>query len=305
MQCIRPLTAWQSPEGPVKFTPKGSIPGLLPFSLPCGRCLACHLNRAREKGIRAWHEAKYHQDSMFLTLTYSDEHLPGPTLVKEDSQKFIKRLRKSLNHPIGVVTTGEYGTQTKRPHWHYLIFGFRPGDLKPARETDFGPTYTSSRIDSLWGGRGRHEIGAVTLESASYVARYGAKALGEHDPAYKPYHHTGSKRALGKLWIQDNAEHTFSNGFIVLPNGSPGKIPRYYVDWAKEHRNDLWRHYVTQVRPSLESKAEERQRKDELYFVSQVMNYSGGKGMYPLNRRQVQYIILKEKFKRLTEEKGL
>jgi hypothetical protein len=238
---------------------------------------------------------------MFLTLTYDDKHLPGPKLVIADSQNFIKRLRKSLNHPIGVVTTGEYGTKSRRPHWHYLIFGYSPSDRREARRTDFGPTYTSEVVCDLWENRGRHEIGGVTLESASYVARYGAKALGTSDAEFKPHHRTGSKQALGKVWIEQNFRHTFENGFIVLPNGSRGKIPRYYVDWAKQNTPYLWRHYVTQIRPELERKAELRERADELEFFANMINYHGGRGLYPLNRRQIDHIILKQKFKELAK----
>nr|QJB19511.1 MAG: replication initiator protein [Microvirus sp.] len=279
--------------------------GLVPFQLPCGKCLACHLNRAREKGIRAWHESKFHSDSIFLTLTYSDEHLKSDKLIIADSQNFIKRLRKSLNHPIGVVTTGEYGTKTKRPHWHYLIFGYRPNDCVVRRTTDFGPTYDSGTIRKLWEDRGRIEIGAVTLESASYVARYGAKSLGECRPEYKPHHRTGSKSALGKSWIERYHRQTFERGYINLPNHSPSKIPRYYVDWAKKEVPELWRHYAVNIAPELQFKAEMRARKEELDFFSQLASYKGGKGLYPLNRRQVEHIILKQKFKNLAENWSL
>ena len=80
MQCIRPLKASFDLQGTLTFKPRQADPGLVGFSLPCGKCLACHLNRACEKGIRAWHESKYHAESMFLTLTYDDKHLPGPNL---------------------------------------------------------------------------------------------------------------------------------------------------------------------------------------------------------------------------------
>lgn len=305
MQCIRPLKASFNSQGTITFSQKQALPGLVPFRLPCNKCLACHLNRSREKGIRAWHESKYHSESMFLTLTYDDDHLPGPKLVVADSQNFIKRLRKALNQPISVVTTGEYGTKTKRPHWHYLIFGYRPTDAKRSRETDFGPTFTSEIISNLWENRGIHEIGEVTLESAAYVARYGAKALGETNPDFRPHHRTGSKRALGRSWIEENHIHALENGFIVLPDGSRGKIPRYYVDWSKQHAPLMWKRYVTQLLPDLQRQAEIKERKEELEFMSQLQNYAGGRGMYPLNRRQVQFIILKSKFKELAKNWSL
>lgn len=305
MQCIRPYKASFTSQGDLTFSLRQADRGIVPFPLPCGKCLACHLNRAREKGIRAWHESQNHEESIFLTLTYDDDHLESDKLIVAHSQNFIKRLRKSLNQPISVVTTGEYGTKTKRPHWHYLIFGFSPKDREKARETDFGPTFTSGTIDNLWEHRGRHEIGAVTLESASYVARYGAKALGNVDPDFKPHHRTGSKRALGKRWIEANHRHCFENGFIVLPDGSRGKIPRYYVDWAKDNVPELWRPYVTEIRPELQRKAEAKERADELDFFSNMINYDGNPKLYPLDRRSIDHIILKQKFKDLSKNWSL
>lgn len=311
MQCVRPLKASFDSQGTITFSKRQADPSLVGFSFPCGKCLACHLNRAREKGIRAWHESKYHDESIFLTLTYDDDHLPGPLLVKEDHQNFVKRLRKSLPYPISVMVTGEYGSKTQRPHWHYIIFGWSPPDKSPGPDSDFGPTFTSDVVDRLWESRGMHHIGGVTLESASYVARYGAKALGTTDPAYRPFHRTGSKRALGRSWIEDNWKHTFENGFIVLPNGSRGKIPRYYVDWAKKHRPDVWTRYVTEVRPALEVEAANRSRKEELDFFSELSNWeaslgpAGSQGLYPLNKRQVEFIILKSKFKELAKNWSL
>ena len=174
-----------------------------------------------------------------------------------------------------------------------------------SRESEFGPAYDSGTIRSLWQDRGRIEIGEVSLESASYVARYGAKALGERDPEYRPHHRTGSKRALGRSWIEENHVHALSNGFVVLPNGHPGKIPRYYVDWAKKHVPELWSRYVTEVRPELEFMASVRSRKEELDFFAELSNFNHDGGLYPLNKRQVEYIILKSKFKELAKNWSL
>lgn len=305
MQCIRPYKASFTSQGDLTFSLRQADKGLVPFTLPCSRCLACHLNRAREKGIRAWHESQHHEESIFLTLTYDDDHLESNKLIVAHSQNFIKRLRRSLNHPIGVVTTGEYGTKTRRPHWHYLIFGWSPPDKRVSRETDFGPTHESDVVADLWEHRGRHEIGQVSLESASYVARYGAKALGEQDPEFRPHHRTGSKRALGKTWIEKYHRHTFENGFIVLPNAARGKIPRYYVDWARENVPELWRPYVTEIRPELQKKAEAKERADELDFFANMINYDGNPKLYPLRRRDIEHIILKQKFRDLAKNWSL
>ena len=45
--------------------------------------------------MRVIHELAGYKDAVFLTLTYSDDHLPdNGSLVVADLQKFFKRLRK-------------------------------------------------------------------------------------------------------------------------------------------------------------------------------------------------------------------
>ena len=41
------------------------------LSLPCGRCIGCRLERARQWAVRIMHESKMHDTNCFLTLTYS------------------------------------------------------------------------------------------------------------------------------------------------------------------------------------------------------------------------------------------
>lgn len=42
-----------------------------PILVPCGQCIACRLNKARQWSIRCMHEARYHSDNAFVTLTYT------------------------------------------------------------------------------------------------------------------------------------------------------------------------------------------------------------------------------------------
>ena len=63
--------------------------------LPCGKCLACKLSKAREWAVRCVLEASMYEENCFVTLTYDDEHLPTDHLVSRKAiQDFIKRLRK-------------------------------------------------------------------------------------------------------------------------------------------------------------------------------------------------------------------
>ena len=129
MRCIRPIKAGFDVDGNIVYSNKKHDRSQVGLEFECRKCLPCRLNIAREKAIRAYHESKMHEDSIFLTLTYADEHLKSPRLVYKDFQDFMKRLRektqriesstfKTQKNGISMMVTGEYGSKTQRPHWH-------------------------------------------------------------------------------------------------------------------------------------------------------------------------------------------
>ncbi|AZL82694.1 replication initiator protein, partial [Apis mellifera associated microvirus 24] len=297
------------PAGNRIYSPKNLPPGLVPDVFSCRKCLPCRLNNAKEKAIRCWHESKMHDDNIFLTLTYSDEHLESPRLIYSHWQEFIHKLRDKIRYnslgeqKISTMVTGEYGEQTKRPHWHALIFNYRPGDERPYRTTERGDkVYRSETIQTLW-NKGYIEYGDVTIDSANYVARYAAKKLVHgidqaHD--YHPIHRTSSKHAIGKRWIEKYYKQTFEHGYVLLPNFQKAKIPRYYCEWVEKHHPAIWERYVTQIRPRLQEQAEAAERAEEMIFLTNLINKSCG-APHPMKRSQVKETILKAKFKQLQE----
>lgn len=79
-------------------------------------------------------EARQHEYSAFVTLTYNPENAPVSvdcetgeellTLDKRDFQLWLKRLRKVLSPAqVRFYGCGEYGTKTGRPHYHAIVFG--------------------------------------------------------------------------------------------------------------------------------------------------------------------------------------
>jgi len=313
MQCISPIKAGWTPAGDLTFSPKNASKELVGFELECRKCLPCRLNIAREKSIRAIHEAQMHENNIFLTLTYNEESLTSPKLQYLDFQLFMKSLRKehtkNITDPdlrkemsIAYMVTGEYGDKNKRPHWHAILFNYAPPDSKLIRTTDRGDmVYTSKTITELW-GRGSTEFGSVTLDSASYVARYSAKKLihgtdQEHD--YHPIHKTSSKHAIGKRWIEKHWERTFSQGNVIIPSKErniPAKIPRYYVDWLQKNKPEEWQRYVTQKRHEIQTLAAKRARKEELQYLTEILNQAPGRPR-PHPRNKIKLTILNQKFK--------
>lgn len=314
MRCFRPLKAGYNSAGDLVYSRTGWSNELVGLDFPCRKCIACLLNQAREKAVRCWHESKMWEESIFLTLTYRPEDLRSDVLVYEDFQLFMKSLLELVNRDIEFkenrkkipfMVTGEYGSQNFRPHWHALLFNYRPQDAEYLYTTDRGDkVYRSDEIDSVW-KRGAAEFGAVTLESAGYVARYGAKALihGQVESRFKPIHHTSKRHALGKAWIQKNYRHTLENGFVVMPDGTRGKIPRYYIDWAKKNVPDFWERYVTQVLPQVIIECNERQEREEQAWIAEWKGalWSEIKGL-PKAPSQIKHTILSRKFKQLQEK---
>lgn len=195
MPCFYPLTAYRDTHGLIRFDEKNNGD---PLKVPCGQCLGCRLERSRQWAMRIMHEAQEHEHNIFLTLTYNDEHVPPDHgLVKKDFQNFMKKLRNryvpknpfnknthkqefeewKFQNGIRYYQCGEYGDETKRPHYHAILFGFNVDDWQHIGYSDSGEAlYTSQTIEKIW-GKGFITIGTVTFESAGYVARYCMKKL--------------------------------------------------------------------------------------------------------------------------------
>lgn len=334
MHCISPLKASLKNDGSITFNNKKAIDGLEPFQIVCRKCLPCRLNNAREKAIRAVHEARSHKNNAFLTLTYAEDHIGDSRLNYKHFQDFMRTLRRKQaeklykdTHKAGkqitmkeareksyisFMVTGEYGDKTKRPHWHALLFNYWPQDTKYLFMNKFGDNYyDSEELKKIW-NMGHISLSELTFKSAGYVARYAAKKLThgkdqEHD--FDPIHKTSSRRAIGRSWIERHHRHAFENGFVTLPDGGITKIPRYYCNWlqqrsVKSHKEytkeyeQLYFYYKFDVLPKIAKLSEDKQRKEELEFLTTLMNRPKG-AKRPESRNKVKLRILERKFERL------
>lgn len=196
-----------------------------PYLVPCGQCLACRLNYGRMWSIRIMHEATLHKHSCFVTLTYSDEHLPpNGSLVKSYPSEFIKRLRARLGYVIRFFASGEYGDRNNRPHYHLAIFGLSVSD-------------ETRRLVSSVHGLGYICVDALELDSARYIAGYVLKKVkGKHAKEY--YEKKGIipefavmslRPGIGRGILEKHGESLRSRGYTVVKGIKYG-LPRYYKD---------------------------------------------------------------------------
>lgn len=294
------------PDGrTISWSPKTYSKQYATFQLPCGKCIECRLDYARQWAIRCVHEAQMHQNNSFVTLTYSDDKLKSPYLQYEDFQLFMKKLRKLQNDPIGYFVTGEYGELSKRPHWHAIMFGYRPNDSKEKYKSPKGDqVWESDTLTKIW-GHGIAEFGSVTFESAGYCARYAAKKLAhgnDEDHEYQPISKKSSKHAIGKKWLEKHWEDIFLLGKVVLPDGRAiGSIPRYYEKWLQQNRPDDYHRYVTETKNKKMVSAEVRAAEEKQAWIKNkderlLINW---KRTFPKTRQQVQEQITEIKFQQL------
>jgi hypothetical protein len=186
-----------------------------------------------------------HKENSFLTLTYSDENVPGGgTLVYGDFQRFMKRLRKRIGLPIRFFMCGEYGEQTVRPHYHAIIFGYGFPDKTYWGKSPTGhPIYRSKELEELW-TEGNSLIGSVTRESAGYVARYCMKKINgdlaeDHYKGREPeFAHMSLKPGIGLSFFEKFSSDILPNDYVIQ-DGFKIPVPKYYDRKFEEKGGDI------------------------------------------------------------------
>lgn len=185
MGCVSPLKAyWRGVDRSSITFDQNKSATRISFGLPCGQCIGCKVEKARQWGMRCVHESKLWKNNVFVTLTYNDEFLPpGGTLCVRDVQLFMKRLRKAKEpDKIRFFLGGEYGEDNRRPHYHALLFNCGFSDCKRIGVNKRGEAlYCSDELSGLWSidgvSMGYCTIGAVTFDSAVYCAKYAMKRM--------------------------------------------------------------------------------------------------------------------------------
>ncbi len=253
MVCFNPLKGWWSIKKnvntgnryPVFDKAKGHP--FMPVSVACGQCLSCRISYSKSWATRISHESDSFDSNCFVTLTYRDECLPSNrTLVKEDFQNFMKRLRKEISPTkIRYFHCGEYSEENQRPHYHACIFNYDFPDKEYFGKKLGNVLYTSKMLydednikASIW-KKGYCIIGNVSFDSAAYVARYILKKVtGKKSDEHYVNKETGELRqqeyttmsrrpGLGNAWIKKHMSDVYPNDTVII-KGRPLRPPKYY-----------------------------------------------------------------------------
>lgn len=240
MGCDHPLTAWGSQEIGSKgkrlitFQRNKALNPCNPMKLPCGQCMGCRLEHARQWAIRCMHEQRLSNASEFVTLTYDNDNLPdNGTLVRRDPQLFMKRLRKEYGNGIRFYGCGEYGARTNRPHYHLLLFNHMFADRKFLRRSADGNDYfVSDSCQRLW-PVGASLLADVTFQSCAYVAGYvtdkmsGEKADDWYQGRLPEFSMMSRRPGIGTGWFERFGSHAYEFDSVIV-NEREVRPPRFY-----------------------------------------------------------------------------
>ena len=205
------------------------------YEVPCNKCIICRDKKAREWSTRAMCEAQSSTGyPLFLTLTYNNQFVPSDGVSKTHAQNFMKRLRINLNRYLGrevnlrFFLCAEYGSKTKRPHYHALIYNFPMLDtLKRTLsivEKSWSFVVSRKNLDTSRQGvfldektnRYRQQFGFVYVQMAQgghvkycmkYMRKDGSVPHGSNDVFYL----SSRRNGLGSQWLEEHREEYYNH----------------------------------------------------------------------------------------------
>lgn len=243
MPCAAPIPAWRPANGgSLTFNQPRDGRAYSPIKVPCGTCILCREEQARQWAVRITHEAQQYEQSSFVTLSYSDENIPTHgSLNYADLQKFWKRLRKAVGR-LRYYAVGEYGDKSFRPHYHACIFGHAFINQRIILRTTPTLLWTCPTLQKAW-GLGHVSVGALTFQSARYTASYVTKKLRSKQVYVRTDHESGElipivqprpfmSRNIGKQWWEQWRGQVIDHDYVII-NAQKQKPPKAYDKWLK------------------------------------------------------------------------
>lgn len=214
MPCISPITV--------------DLNGVGKTTVSCGKCWECLRQKRNEWSFRLYQEQKVCDSAVFVTLTYSDENLPVVddyySLNKKHYQNFIKAVRyenkKYSDAQVRYYGVGEYGTKTKRPHYHLILFNCTVETLE--------------KLPEIW-DKGHTHIGSATPSAIRYITKYLINKKKKQDdgfPKVAEFSTMSRRPAIGSNYLKSHFDYHRRNDQVTVRNdvGVEQPLPRYYKE---------------------------------------------------------------------------
>ena len=268
MACNKPIQVWQRyPGATLDFRkPRGRV--FRELKIDCTKCLGCRKRYKQEWTARVLLEDQLQEHGLFTTLTYDAENVPDDWgLPYRDVQLYHKRIRNMFGIAPRFVNVGEYGEEKGRPHWHELMWGINPGDLKPKGKGSRGDQlYGSKVLDSLW-QKGGVRVGELNAKTAAYVVGYHLKSLdtkregaydfrdpdtGEWFTRENPRMRTSRNPGIAAQFYEMFPDDIWPKGYVTK-DGKKLIAPRYYLNKLEKHNPQMHAEVVAQRAEHIQS----------------------------------------------------
>ena len=157
------------------------VSGSTDVTVTVEQCLSCRVNQSRKWALRVVLEQRISVQTFFVTLTYDEEHVPY-RLSKRHVQLWLKQMR-NYGYKFRYYACGEYGSKTRRPHYHAMLY-FKSRPNLDILRVDIARAWTRgfSSVRSVDGGA-----------TARYVSKYVTKKATIEWDAQKPEWHLSSR----------------------------------------------------------------------------------------------------------------
>lgn len=227
------------------------------IEVPCGHCDSCIVGKQMDMYQRLTLEQYAHEKlgfptSYFITLTYNDKCLPSDGVSKSDIQKFFKRfrinLKRHLNYskPLRYALFSEYGNEHGRAHYHFILFGFNPLDVKI-------PIYALQDVLQDSWKFGFIHVKACHSNSFRYLSKYLLKKKNIPEGKNENFYLTSNRNGgIGctALKVPEFLKKMFSSKYLktsLLINGVPCDItiPHSVVDYYFQKCSKFYRTMYT------------------------------------------------------------
>lgn len=157
--------------------------------------------------------------------------------------------------PFRYVACGEYGEFGRRPHFHVALFGmdFIHDRVEWSEGVQGDTLYVSKTLSNVWGNGAlpQQTIGALTFESAAYIARYICGKLSgvgvspmplACDPDTGEFVMPNEEKLLmsrrppiGRTWFDKYFMcDVFPHGRVMTEQGTWAPIPTAYRRWLRD-----------------------------------------------------------------------
>lgn len=227
---------------------------VLYINIPCGQCIECRKQKARNWQIRLHEEIKAHKYSYFITLTFDPEELgklmketnniecnaTAAIAVRRCLEYYRKDHKKSLRHWL-ITELGHEGTE--RIHLHGLLFTDDPLQFNKFDRSNY-------YIWKYWKYGIVYVGDYCTAKTINYIVKYVNKIDTQHKGFIGQIF---ASPGIGKQFMTESNIIKYRsklNGkyddFYRLQNGSKVKLPTYYKNklYNEEEREQMWREFM-------------------------------------------------------------